>query len=106
MCSSRKYPYPPPPFSRRATEGRGLQKEAISEGVGGCLQKIDFSADLSEIVELLINNSSSVEQTFSYFTATSLQDKYPSFSLSRKKKKNKLETVLWKKPRKLNFIID
>ena len=72
MCSSRKYPYPPPPFSRRATEGRGLQKEAISEGVGGCLQKIDFSADLSEIVELLINNSSSVEQTFSYFTATGI----------------------------------
>ena len=87
MCSSRKYPYPPPPFSRRATEGRGLQKEAFSEGVGGCLQKIDFSADLSEIVELLINNSSSAEQTFSYFTATGLQDKYPSFSLSRKKKK-------------------
>ena len=27
-----------------------------------------FSADLSEIVELLINNSSSVEHVFSYFT--------------------------------------
>ena len=43
--------------------------------------------DLSEIVELMINDSSSVEQTFSYFTATGLQDKHPSFSLSRNKKK-------------------
>ena len=104
MCSSRKYPYPPPPFSRRATEGRGTKGGNFRGGWG--LLTEDFSADLSEIVELLINNSSSVEQTFSYFTATGLQDKYPSFSLSRNKKNNKLETVQWKKPRKLNFIKD
>ena len=104
MCSSRKYPYPPPPFSRRATEGRGYKRRQFPRGLGAAYR--DFSADLSEIVELLINNSSSVEQTFSYFTATGLQDKYPSFSLSRNKKNNKLETVQWKKPRKLNFIKD
>ena len=77
MCSSRKYPYPPPLFSQRSTEGRGLQKEAISEEVGGCLQRF-FSADLTEIVELLINNRSSVRQAFSYFTVTGLRDKYRS----------------------------
>ena len=70
MCSSRKYPYPPPPFSRRATEGRGTKGGNFRGGWG--LLTEDFSADLSEIVELLINNSSSVEQTFSYFTATGI----------------------------------
>ena len=62
----QKISIPPPPFSRRAAEGRGLQKEAIPEGLGGCLKRFFFSGDLSEIVELLINNSSSVEQAFSY----------------------------------------
>ena len=42
LCSSRKYPYP----SLSATEGngnsegRGVQKEAISKGVGGFLQRV------------------------------------------------------------------
>ena len=104
MCSSRKYPYPLPPFHEGQRRG-GVTKGGNFQGGWGLLTE-DFTADLSEIVELLINNSSSVEQTFSYFTATGLQDKYPSFSLSRNKKNNKLETVQWKKPRKLNFIKD
>ena len=36
ICSSRKYPYPsPPPMEgNRNSEGRGLQKVEISEGMG------------------------------------------------------------------------
>ena len=44
---------------------RGVQKEAISEGVGGCYRGL-FPGRLSEIDELLINNSS-VEKAVSYF---------------------------------------
>ena len=37
MCSSKKYPYPPPATEGNGnSEGRGVRKEAISEGVGGC----------------------------------------------------------------------
>ena len=71
-CISRKYPWPtpPPPLpSWMATEiptGRGgrVQKEAISEGVGGCYRGL-FPGGLSETGELLINNSS-VEKAVSY----------------------------------------
>ena len=40
LCSSRKYPYPPPTHThtRKATEiqrGGGVQKDAMSEGLGG-----------------------------------------------------------------------
>ena len=61
MCISRKYPYPPSNGNRNY-EGMGggvVQKEAISEGVGGCYRGL-FPGGLSdhEIGELLINNSS------------------------------------------------
>ena len=80
MCSSRKYPYPPPPPAlskegNRNSKGRGVQKELNSEGVGGCLKRC-FSRGLNMISELLINNSFSVDQAFSYFTVTGLQNKY------------------------------
>ena len=40
MCSSKKYPYPPPATEGNGkSEGRGVRKKAISEWVGGCLQK-------------------------------------------------------------------
>ena len=49
---------------RRATEiargGGDVEKEAITEGVGGCLQR-SFSRGLSKIGELSLNNSFSVE---------------------------------------------
>ena len=73
MCSSRKYPYPhpPPPKEGDGNSERkgGVQKEAISEGLGGCLQRL-FLGDMSKIGALLINNSFSVEQPISYFTVT------------------------------------
>ena len=77
MCRSRKYPYPtapPPTPQRRATEiprGGRVQKEAISEGLGACLQRL-FPGGLSKIGELLINSSFSVEQAISYFTVTNV----------------------------------
>ena len=71
MGSSRKYPDPP----RKATEiprggGRGggapfVQKEAISEGMGGCVNRF-FSGGLSKMDELLIKNSFSVEHAISF----------------------------------------
>ena len=61
MCSTKKYPYPPLPTKGKGnSEGSGLQKEAISGGVRGCLQRF-FPGGLSKIGELLINNSFSVE---------------------------------------------
>ena len=79
MCISRKYPYPRPP--RMATEilrgwGGGVQKEAISEGLGVCYRGL-FPGGLSdhEIGELLINNSS-VEKAVSYLLLPVFQNKY------------------------------
>ena len=71
MCSSRKYPayVPPIPLPTEGngnSEGRGVQKKAISEGCG--LLKEFFSRGLSKIGELLMNNSFSVEQAIRYFT--------------------------------------
>ena len=60
MCISRKYPSPPLNGNRNSEGmGGGVQKEAISEGVGGCYRG-RFPGGLSdhEIGELLINNSS------------------------------------------------
>ena len=37
MCSPKKYPSPH--GGQRKFRGKGVQKEVISEGVGGCLQK-------------------------------------------------------------------
>ena len=76
----RKYPFPSPrPPLRRATEipsGAGVQKEAISEGVGVAYRGF-LPGGLSKIGELLINNSFSVEQAISYFTV------WPVFHMAR-----------------------
>ena len=76
----RKYPFPsPPPPLGRATEipsGGGVQKEAISEGVGVAYRGF-LPGGLSKIGELLINNSFSVEQAISYFTV------WPVFHMAR-----------------------
>ena len=66
MHSSRKYPATE---GNGNSEGRGFQKEAISEGMGGCLQRF-FPGGLSKIGELLIKNSFSLEQAIIYFTVT------------------------------------
>ena len=60
---------PLPPFPHEwqqkfQRDGGGVQKEAISEGVGGCYRGL-FPGGLSETGELLINNSS-VEKAVSY----------------------------------------
>ena len=65
------------------------EKETISEGVEGCLRRFFsrgggggayrgfFPGGLSKIGELLIKkNRFSVEQAFSYFTITGVQNKY------------------------------
>ena len=81
-CSS----IPPPPLPRRATGiprrggGGGVQKEAISEGVGDCLQRF-FPGDLGKISELFINNSFSVEQAISYFAVTGVSKQVLLFAL-------------------------
>ena len=57
-CSSRKYTYPPPP--RRAAEiqrGGGVQKEAISEVVGGGFLRFFFLGAPIKIGELLKRNT-------------------------------------------------
>ena len=56
--------------------GGGVQKETISEGVGGCYRGL-FPGGLSdhEIGELLINNSS-VEKAVSYLLLPVFQNKY------------------------------
>ena len=51
------------------SEGRGVQKKELSEGVRGCFQRF-FPGSLSKIGESLIRNSFSVEQAISYFTVT------------------------------------
>ena len=57
-------------------DGGGVQKEAISEGVGGCYRGL-FPGGLSdhEIGKLLINNSS-VEKAVSYLLLPVFQNKY------------------------------
>ena len=80
---------------------RAPEKEKISEGVEGCLQRFFsrkggggcllrffsrggggvayrgfFPGGLSKIGGLLIKNRFSVEQAFSYFTITGVQNKY------------------------------
>ena len=57
-------------------DGGGVQKEAISEGVGGCYRGL-FPGGLSdhEIGELLINNSS-FEKAVSYLLLPVFQNKY------------------------------
>ena len=75
----RKYPFPSPPRyggqQKFRAEG-GVQKEAISEGVGVAYRGF-LPGGLSKIGELLINNSFSVEQAISYFTV------WPVFHMAR-----------------------
>ena len=59
-------PFPLPTEGNGNSEGRGVQKKAISEGCG--LLTEFFSRVLSKIGELLMNNSFSVEQAIRYFT--------------------------------------
>ena len=75
----QKLSIPPPPNGKRNSErmgGGGVQKEAISEGVGGCYRGL-FPGGPSdhEIGELLINNSS-VEKAISYLLLPVFQNKY------------------------------
>ena len=73
----RKYPFPPPPTEgNENSEGRGVQKEAISDGVGVAYRGF-LPGGLSKIGELLIDNSFSVEQAISYFTV------WPVFHMAR-----------------------
>ena len=77
MCISRNYPYPPSNGNRNSEGiGGGVQKEAISEGVGGCYRGL-FPGGLSdhEIGELLINDSS-FEKAVSYLLLPVFQNKY------------------------------
>ena len=54
LCSSRKYPFPPPnphPLtSRRETEipSGGVVQEEAAEGVGSCLERFFFPGGLHE----------------------------------------------------------
>ena len=65
--------HPPPPHGGQQATGilRGgrVQKEVISEGVGGCLP-LFFSRGLSKIGEFLVNNSFFVEQAIIYFNSS------------------------------------
>ena len=56
------------PYRRSKGDGNSEagQKDAISKGVGDCLQRF-FPGGLSKIGELFIYNSFSVEQPISYF---------------------------------------
>ena len=68
---------PPPSHGDRNSEGMGgVQKEAISEGLGVCYRGL-FPGGLSdhEIGKLLINNSS-VEKAVSYLLLPVFQNKY------------------------------
>ena len=70
---------------RRATElprgGGDVEKEAITEGVGGSYRGL-FLGGLSKIGELLINNSFSVEKAYiSYFTVTGVSKQPLLFAL-------------------------
>ena len=82
LCSSRKYPYPTPPtpFTKGNgnSEGRGRgQKGGIFPWGRGLL-----TGGLSKIVELVINNSFSVEQAISYFTVTGVSKPILLFALT------------------------
>ena len=58
MCSSSKYAYPPPTPTtegNRNSKPRRVQKEAISEGVGGGLLRPFLGGPSSKIGELLKN---------------------------------------------------
>ena len=59
----------PPPQRRATSEGLGVQKEDISEGVA---YRSLFSGGTGKIDKLSETNSCSVEQAISYFTVNGL----------------------------------
>ena len=65
----------------------GVTKGGNSRGAGGLLKEVFFSGDLSEIVEFLINNSSSVEQAFSYLVLPVFKISIDRFHCPATKKK-------------------
>ena len=72
---------PPTEVNGNSEGRRDVEKEAITEGVGGCLQR-SFSRGLSKIGELLLNNSFSVEKAYiSYFTVTGVSKQALLFAL-------------------------
>ena len=76
-------PPPPPPTEGNGNSeatGGGVQKEAISEGVGDRLLGF-FPGGLGEIGELFINNSFSVEQAINYFAVTGVSKQVLLFAL-------------------------
>ena len=61
---------PHPLVGKGNSNGRGVQREAISEGVGACLLRFFFfSRGLIKISELSTTNSFSVEHAISYFNS-------------------------------------
>ena len=76
ICSSRKYPYPPPHPPWRATEiqrGGGSRRWKFLRGWGGgLLLEVFFPGAQGNIVKLSKPNSCSVEQAISYFAANDL----------------------------------
>ena len=76
-------PPPPPARRRRASEipkGGGVQKKAISEDVGGCLERFLSRGSEWDWWVILVHNSFSVERATSYFTVTGVS-KQVSFPL-------------------------
>ena len=73
LCSSRKYPFPRPPWrAKKILRGGGFQKEEISKGVGGWFLRVFFLGVPSKIGKLSKTNSCFVEQAISYFTVNRL----------------------------------
>ena len=74
ICSSRKYPSPPPPW--RAAEiqrGGGSRRWKFLRGWGwGWLLEVFIPGAQSNIVKLSKTNSCSVEQAIGYFAANGL----------------------------------
>ena len=99
MCSSRNYPYHPPPGGQRKFRGEGAQKRRqFPRGCvcGGCLQRF-FPGGLSKTGELSINNSFSVKQAISYFTVTGVSKQVLLFALIifylRSAKSNQIKSI-------------
>ena len=80
------YPHPRSEGNGNSEAGGGgerrVQKEAISEGMGGGVAyRGFFPGGLSKKGELLINNSFSVEQVISYFAVTGVSKQVLLFAL-------------------------
>ena len=78
ICSSRKYPYPPPPHGgQQKFRGEGAPEGGNfwGDGGGGLLLEVFFPGAQGNIVKLSKPNSCSVEQAISYFAANDLLNK-------------------------------